>query len=102
MFLGDAERKIVVDGALRCGVAPALLIDALQHESGSELAQALRIDQTTAEARLAPIVRAVTVEGDWGAGCKLLTDDVRAELQRALSELFTTDAYSASSGVSHG
>ena len=60
------------------------LRQALEDESAAELAAVLQIDRAAAEERMAKIQRAVVVQSDWGAGCKLLSDDVRAELVAAL------------------
>ena len=60
------------------------LRQALEDESAAELAAALEIDRAAAEERMAKIQRAVVVQSDWGAGCRLLTDDVRTEMVAAL------------------
>lgn len=57
---------------------------ALEHESADELARVLHLDQAAAAARMARVQRALTVQTDWGAGCKLLTNDVQTELIRAI------------------
>ena len=59
---------------------------ALSHESADDLAQALGLPVAAAEARMARARRALTVQTDWGAGCKLLTDDVQAELLVAIAD----------------
>lgn len=56
------------------------LRSALIHESADELAQALGIEPAAAAERMACVGRSLTVQTDWGAGCKLLTDDVQQEL----------------------
>lgn len=102
MLLGNIEYTIITDGARRLGIAVEPLLTAIEDESATELAAALHINQAEAQARLAPLLRAATVEGDWGAGCRILTDEVHAELQDALRELLAPRDYSASSGVSQG
>jgi hypothetical protein len=62
------------------------LRSALSHESAAELAQALGLPAAAAEERMARARRALTVQSDWGAGCKLLTDDVQAELLAAIAD----------------
>lgn len=62
------------------------LRSALSNESADELAQALGLPAAAAEARMARARRALTVQTDWGAGCKLLTDDVQADLLAALAD----------------
>jgi hypothetical protein len=59
---------------------------ALSHESAAELAQVLGLDTAAAEERMARVRRALMVQTDWGAGCKLLTDDVQADLLAALAD----------------
>ena len=73
--------------AWRYEVEVELLQAALEHESAAELAAVLGLDQLAADAHMARIRRAVMVQGDIGAGCRLLTDDVQAELLAALAEL---------------
>lgn len=60
---------------------------AVEHESSAELAAVLGLDPAVADDHMARIRRAVTVQSDLGAGCKLLTDDVQAELLSALAAL---------------
>ncbi|HSH78155.1 MAG TPA: hypothetical protein VLA19_06450 [Herpetosiphonaceae bacterium] len=101
MRLPYEERAILEDIAHAVGVVPEHLMEAVEHESAQELAQVLGLDEREAAARLEPVLRAATVGDDWGAGCKLLTGEVRAELQAALRGL-GPGAHSASLGVSHG
>jgi hypothetical protein len=96
------ERMIVAEIARRLGVAPQALADALEHESPVELAAALHIDEADAAARLEPVRRTAAIGDDWGAGCKLLTDEMRADLRAALWRLAPASDHSVSSGVSHG
>ncbi len=101
MRLEAEERAIVEDVAHHLGVVPARLLDAVEHESAAELAQALHVTEGEAAARLEPVLRAVSIDGDWGAGCKLLTAEVRAELHAALRRLGLAP-HSASLAVSQG
>ncbi len=101
MRLEAEERAILEDIAQAAGIVPERLLQAVEHESVEELAEVLGLDERESAARLEPVLRAVTVGDDWGAGCKLLTSEVRAELQAALSKL-GPGAHSASLGVSHG
>ncbi len=59
---------------------------ALNHESAAELAQVLGLDLAAAEERIARARRALTVQTDWGAGCKLLSDEVQADLLAAIAD----------------
>lgn len=102
MQLQAEERAILIEVAQQRGAAPEALIQAVEDESAREVAAALAIDEAEAEARLAPVRRIVAVNDDWGAGCKLLTDELRGELRAALRGLAGSGAYSASSGVSQG
>ncbi len=70
--------------AERYGADPHTLCLALEHESADELALVLGLGQAAAEERMARVRRALAVQTDWGAGCKRLTDDVRAELVAAI------------------
>ena len=101
MQLEAEERAILATIARRLDIAPDALVDAIERESAPELATLLRVDEAEAAARLEPIRRVVTVESDWGAGCRLLTDDLRMDLRRALHALLPAD-HSASFGVSQG
>ncbi len=84
MQLLDEERDIVAQVARRLDVDVARLTLAVENESAAELGRALQVDDVTARAKLDPIVRLVAMGDDWGAGCRLLTDDMRQELRAAL------------------
>ena len=101
MRLENEERAIIGDIAAELQVAPAALAEAVEHESVPMLAALLRIDHVEADARLEPIRRVVMMEGDWGAGCWLMNEELRIELRAALRALLPRD-HSASSGDSHG
>ncbi len=83
MFNMEVDTALA-QAAARYGADPDALRLALEHESADELARVLPLDQTTAEERMARVRRALTVQTDVGAGCKLLTDDVQAELIAAI------------------
>ncbi len=102
MQLQGEERSVVADIAQQAGVPVWVLMDAVEHESVTELAQVLGISQAEAARRFDPVRRTVTVGDDWGAGCKLLTDELRAELRAALGGLLRAADHSASPDVSHG
>ena len=101
MQLGWEEHMIVAELARTQGVDAQALVDALESEEASRLARVLSIGEDEAARRLEPLRRAATVGEDWGAGCKILTDDVRAEIRAALHALLPPD-HSASLGVSQG
>ena len=101
MRLEAEERAILEDVARRLDVVPARLLQAVEDESTTALADVLQITEGEAAARIEPVLRAVSIGDDWGAGCKLLTAEVRAELQAALRKL-SARPHSASLGVSHG
>ena len=73
--------------AWRYQVDPAALQAAVAAESVAALAEVLRLLPLDAAERMARIQRTVTVQFDWGAGCKLLTDDVQADLLEAIAAL---------------
>jgi hypothetical protein len=73
--------------ARRYGAGVAALRAALEHESADELMQVLGISLVEARARIGRVERVLAFSGDWGAGCKLLTDDVRDELLAVLDSL---------------
>lgn len=73
--------------AWRYRVDSATLQAAVAAESAAALAEVLRLAPSEAAERMARIQRTVTVQSDWGAGCKLLTDDVQAELLEAIAAL---------------
>ncbi len=102
MQLGGEERAILADIARQLGVAAQELADAVEHESPAELARVMGIGEAEAAARLAPTQRIAAIGDDWGAGCRILTDDMRAELRLALRKLLPAYDHTASSGVSHG
>ena len=102
MQLQAEDRAFLADGARRLRVDAATLIAAIEHESVPGLAGVLGIDEQEAARRMEPILRAVAIGDDWGAGCRLLTEDIRAEIHAALRRLIPDDAYSASSGGSQG
>jgi hypothetical protein len=102
MQLGAEEYAILEEGARRRGIAVEALALALEDESTDKLALALGISVDEAAARLGPVRRSVAVNDDWGAGCRLMTDEVCAELHTALRRLVQPTDHSASSGVSQG
>ncbi len=73
--------------ARRYGAGVEALRGALEHESAAELMQALGISLVEAKARIGRVERVLAFSGDWGAGCRLLTDDVRDELLAVLDSL---------------
>jgi len=73
--------------ARRNNTSAEALRSAMEHESSAELAQALRISLPDAQARMERVQRVLVFNGDWGAGCRLLSDEVRAELLAALEAL---------------
>jgi hypothetical protein len=73
--------------AWRYQVDPQALRQAIENESAAALAELLQLSPAAAAERMARIQRTVTIESDWGAGCKLLTDDVQAELLDAIAAL---------------
>lgn len=60
---------------------------AIAGEHAIALARVLRIEPDLAEAHLRRLQRAVTVQGDLGAGCKLLTDATRDDVLAALAAI---------------
>ncbi len=98
----DEDRALLSDIAEQLNVDAQALIAAVEHESPREVASVLGIDEAEARARLEPIRRTTTIGDDWGAGCRLLTDDMRGELRGALRGLLGDRAHSASFGVSQG
>ena len=101
MQLGPEEIDIVAGLAQQAGVSAQALAVAIEAESPAQVAHVLALSEDEAARRLDPLRRAATVGEDWGAGCMLLTDDVRAEIRAALRALLPAD-HSASSGVSQG
>jgi hypothetical protein len=87
MQLQPEERAIIADVARQLGVEDQALGDALEHESVPELARLLGISEAEATSRLEPVRRTVAFGDDWGAGCMLLTDEMRADLHAALYKL---------------
>lgn len=85
MLLNAQIEEALAQVAWRYQVEVDALRSALSHESADELAQALGIDRIAAEERMARVSRAVSIQSDWGAGCKLLTDDVQQELLTAIA-----------------
>lgn len=101
MQIGPTEHAILHEVARRHGATTEDLVHAIEHESVQALALVLGLTPNEGAERMARIGRAVAINDDWGAGCKLLTDDVRAELHAALRALGDSD-HSASFGVSQG
>lgn len=73
--------------AWRYQIEPTALQAAFVEESPAALAEALRLPPAEAAERMARIQRMTTVQTDWGAGCKLLTDDMQAELLEEIAAL---------------
>jgi hypothetical protein len=101
MQLGNEERTVVAEIAREAMVDTNVLLEAIESEEPSEVARVLSIPEHEAARRLEPLRRAATVGEDWGAGCKILTDDVRSEIRAALRALLPAD-YSDSLGGSQG
>ncbi len=79
------QMTVAMEGALaqvawRCQVDEAALRAAIMHESAAELAAVLGLEPQVAQAHMARIARAVTVQSDVGAGCMLLTDEVQQQV----------------------
>lgn len=70
--------------AARYGVGAAPLRAAISDESAAQLATVLGLSQPAAHARIDQIRRILAVNSDWGAGCKLLTDEITSELIAAI------------------
>ena len=102
MELGVDEWAILSDVANELGVSAEALVRAVVNESPAELARVMGISEQDAALRLEPVLRTTTVGGDWGAGCKLMTDELRAQLAAALRSLPLPTVHSASLGVSQG
>ncbi|MBV9790185.1 MAG: hypothetical protein JOZ51_18495 [Chloroflexi bacterium] len=85
MMLSPQIEEVLAQVAWRYGADLDALCSALSHESAEELAQALGIELAVAEERMARVRRSVSVQTDWGAGCKLLTEDVQQELLTAIA-----------------
>ena len=85
MLLSPQIEEALAQVAWRYGADLDALRSALSNESAEELAQALGIDVAVAGERMARVSRSVSVQTDWGAGCKLLTEDVQQELLEAIA-----------------
>lgn len=85
MYFEPQIEAIIAEVARRYHADPTHLRAAIEHESAAELAAALRIDPAQAAQRMESVQRILTMQMDWGAGCKLLTDDVQAELRAAIA-----------------
>jgi hypothetical protein len=68
----------------RYNVDAVLLGRAINDESAAQLAAVLGLSQPEAHARIEQIQRVLAVNNDWGAGCKLLTDEITAQLVAAI------------------
>ena len=74
--------------AWRYQVDEAVVRAAIMHESAAELAAVLHLEPQVAQAHMARIARAVTVQTDVGAGCALLTDAVQQQISYTPWPLF--------------
>lgn len=87
MQLTPTLEAALVRAATRYHADPARLRQAVEAESVRELARVLGIEPTAAAERMERLQRIMVVQNDWGAGCRLLSDDVEAELCAALDAL---------------
>ena len=87
MQLNAMLNEVLAQVAWRYHADEDALRQALSNESADELARVLGLDAATAAARMDRVRRVLTVQTDWGAGCKLLTDDVQVELLDAIAAL---------------
>lgn len=101
MKLESEDVAILNEGAQSAGVDGAQLARAIEAEAVSDVAAALHITIKEATERLRPLQRAMSIGDDWGAGCKLLTDDVRQAIREALRTLFLERKPSGSVDPSH-
>ena len=86
MLLDDPDIAAALQRAARRNHASAgSLRAAVEHESAGALAQALRIPLPEAGERMNHVRRVLAFGGDWGAGCRLLSDDLRDELLAVLN-----------------
>ncbi|HEX6292859.1 MAG TPA: hypothetical protein VFZ66_26980 [Herpetosiphonaceae bacterium] len=85
MLLDAHIEEALAQVAWRYGADLDALRAALIHESADELARALGLDRAAADERMARVRRVLTVQTDWGAGCKLLTEDVQHDLLAAIA-----------------
>lgn len=86
MQFGPQLTAVIEQVAWKYRSDPLKLRAALEHESARELASVLALDEATAQRRMAEIQRILTVQTDWGAGCKLLTDDVQDALLTTIAQ----------------
>jgi len=96
MKLETGDLAIVYEAARCAGTDAAQLARAIESESVPDVAAVLNITIKEASERLGPLQRAMSIGDDWGAGCKLLTDDVRQAIRDALRNLFA-DPHGAAS-----
>ncbi|MBA3946519.1 MAG: hypothetical protein H0X37_18380 [Herpetosiphonaceae bacterium] len=75
--------------ARQCNLDYHRLIAALTNEDSAALADLLGRDQPSVIADLQEVHRALVIDGDWGAGCAILTAEVRAIAEAALATLLT-------------
>jgi len=73
--------------AARHGVDVVWLSSAIADESAAQLATVLGLPVPDAHARIDQIQRILAVNSDWGAGCKLLTDEIAGQLVAAIDAL---------------
>lgn len=87
MQLNALLNEALAQVAWRYNVPIEPLQAAIEHESAEELAAVLRLEHAAAQQHMARLRRAVTVQSDIGAGCRLLTDDIQAEVLAVLASL---------------
>lgn len=80
MHLPHTIDAVLDDVAARHKADMAVLRSAIERDSAADLALILGIDREDAQGRLADLERVLTVQGDIGAGCVLLTDTIDDEL----------------------
>ncbi len=85
----EALRTYIVVTALQHGLNGDLLLQAFATEDPAILAALLGRDCSAVAVALRELQRALVIEGDWGAGCALLTAEVRATAEAALTVLIT-------------
>ncbi len=83
-MFGPEVEAAVQRVAERYGADAQRLQAAIVDESAPKLAQVLGLSHQAAEIRMARVQHVLAAQSDWGAGCKLLTDEVTAELVAAI------------------
>ncbi|GAC1385197.1 MAG: hypothetical protein NVSMB42_04240 [Herpetosiphon sp.] len=86
----DAELMQWIEHVAECrGRDQAAVVHALLNEDAVTLSQLLGSPPQALDEQLSELRRALNADGDWGAGCVVLSDELRRQVKTVIQRLLT-------------